>query len=238
MRAYWVRRLKSAGWTPKSPSPATSCARSSVTALFARMRPGSPSPNAGSGPRGNPPELSRRRGGRPRWVGAGPSTHAAPLLRIRACQPRLRPTIDPRLPRPTAPKHTVHFIETSQGTLEYVVIGEGEPILTIHGAAGGFDQGIDITGPMAEQSYRLIAPSRFGYLRSTLPANPTTALKADAYVELLDRLGINKVALSASLPGHGRQSSSPSVIRNVVGRSCFWFPRITCRRARPFAAAP
>jgi 2-hydroxy-6-oxonona-2,4-dienedioate hydrolase len=42
-------------------------------------------------------------------------------------------------------------IETSLGTLEYAAIGEGEPILTIHGAAGGFDQGIDLTGAMAGQ---------------------------------------------------------------------------------------
>jgi 2-hydroxy-6-oxonona-2,4-dienedioate hydrolase len=86
-------------------------------------------------------------------------------------------------------------IETSFGTLEYAAIGEGEPILTIHGAAGGFDQGLDMTGAMAGQGYRLIAPSRFGYLRSTLPANPTTAMQADAYVQLLDRLGINKVVV-------------------------------------------
>jgi 2-hydroxy-6-oxonona-2,4-dienedioate hydrolase len=67
-------------------------------------------------------------------------------------------------------------IDTSFGTLEYAVIGEGEPVLTIHGG-GGFDQGIDMTGPLARRGYRLMAPSRFGYLGSTLPANPTTAMR-------------------------------------------------------------
>jgi 2-hydroxy-6-oxonona-2,4-dienedioate hydrolase len=33
-------------------------------------------------------------------------------------------------------------IVTSFGTLEYSVMGEGEPMLTIHGAGGGFDQGL------------------------------------------------------------------------------------------------
>src|ERR1022692_5040881 len=86
-------------------------------------------------------------------------------------------------------------VETSFGTLEYAEMGEGPPILVVHGAEGGFDQGIDMTGAIVGRGYRLIAPSRFGYLRSTLPANPTTAMQADAYVQLLDRLGINKVVV-------------------------------------------
>lgn len=92
-------------------------------------------------------------------------------------------------------------IETSLGTLEYAAIGEGEPILAVHGAAGGFDQGIDMTGAIVGEGYRLIAPSRFGYLRSTLPANPTTAMQADGYVVLLDRLGIRKVVVVAISAG-------------------------------------
>ena len=53
-------------------------------------------------------------------------------------------------------------IETSFGTLEYAVKGEGEPILVVHGAGGGFDQALNMTGAMAGHGYRLIAPSRFG----------------------------------------------------------------------------
>ncbi len=86
-------------------------------------------------------------------------------------------------------------LETSFGTLEYAVRGEGEPMLAVHGAAGGFDQALDMTGAVADRGYRLIAPSRFGYLRSTLPAGPTTAMQADAFVQLLDHLGVGKVDL-------------------------------------------
>ena len=86
-------------------------------------------------------------------------------------------------------------VETSFGTLEYAVMGEGEPMLIVHGAGGGFDQGIDMTGALAGRGYRLIAPSRFGYLGSTLPGNLTTAMQADAYAQLLDRLGIDKVVV-------------------------------------------
>ena len=74
-------------------------------------------------------------------------------------------------------------------------MGEGEPLLVVHGAEGGFDQGIDMTSAMAARGYRLIVPSRFGYLHSTLPANLTTAIQADAYAQLLDHLGIDKVVV-------------------------------------------
>src|ERR1039457_3994931 len=98
-------------------------------------------------------------------------------------------------------------IETSFGTLEYAELGEGEPMLIVHGAECGFDQGLDMTGAMAGRGYRLIVPSRFGYLRSTMPDNPTTATQADAYVQLLDHLGIGKgVVLGISAgPGSSMQ---------------------------------
>lgn len=93
------------------------------------------------------------------------------------------------------------MIETRFGTLEYADIGAGQPILVIHGAAGGFDQGLDMTGALAERRFRLIAPSRFGYLRSAMPRNATVAMQADAYVELLNRLGVTKVVLAGISAG-------------------------------------
>jgi 2-hydroxy-6-oxonona-2,4-dienedioate hydrolase len=86
-------------------------------------------------------------------------------------------------------------MQTSVGTLEYSVRGAGEPILAIHGAGGGFDQAIDMTGALVDHEYRLIAPSRFGYLRSSLPPDLTVAMQADAYAELLDHLGIDQVVV-------------------------------------------
>jgi len=86
-------------------------------------------------------------------------------------------------------------MQTSVGTLEYSVRGAGEPILAIHGAGGGFDQAIDMTGALVDHEYRLIAPSRFGYLRSSLPADLTVAMQADAYAELLDHLGIDQAVV-------------------------------------------
>lgn len=91
-------------------------------------------------------------------------------------------------------------ISTPFGEMEYALLGQGEPVLVVHGAGGGFDQSLDMIGPLADDGYRLIAPSRFGYLRSASPANYTNAMQADAYADLLDRLGVQKanvIAISA-----------------------------------------
>lgn len=84
-------------------------------------------------------------------------------------------------------------LETSLGTMEYADVGQGEAILIVHGAGGGFDQALDMAGGLVEQGFRLIAPSRFGYLRSSRAAQLTTEMQADAYIELLDHLGIAKI---------------------------------------------
>lgn len=93
------------------------------------------------------------------------------------------------------------MLATPYGRVEYAVAGQGDPVLAIHGAAGGFDQALDMTGALAGRGYRVIAPSRFGYLRSDLPPGLTTEMQADAYVPLLDRLGADKVTVVAISAG-------------------------------------
>ena len=92
-------------------------------------------------------------------------------------------------------------IAAPSGTIEYATAGQGRPVLVIHGAAGGFDQSLDMTGALARQGHRLIAPSRFGYLGSAVKADLTVAGQAAAYVELLDHLGIDTVAVIAISAG-------------------------------------
>ena len=86
-------------------------------------------------------------------------------------------------------------ISTPFGSQEYALLARGDPVLVVHGASGGFDQALDMTGPLADHGYKLIAPSRFGYLGSASPTNPTTTMQAEAYVQLLDHLGIEKAVV-------------------------------------------
>lgn len=96
---------------------------------------------------------------------------------------------------------TSRTIATRSGRLEYAVAGEGNPLLMIHGTGGGFDQGQLFARALGERGYRIIAPSRFGYLRSELPADPAPAAQADAFVELLDRLAIDRIAVAGGSAG-------------------------------------
>ena len=83
-------------------------------------------------------------------------------------------------------------IATSLGEVEYAAVGDGEPILVIHGIFGGCDQGLECFDELLPDR-RVIAPSRFGYLGSSLPPKATPALQADAFAELLNTLGIDHV---------------------------------------------
>src|SRR6476620_6071530 len=58
--------------------------------------------------------------------------------------------------------------ETGAGKIEYAATGEGEPMLSIHGAGGGYDQGLLVASDFGD-GYRVVAPSRFGYLRAPVP---------------------------------------------------------------------
>ncbi len=92
-------------------------------------------------------------------------------------------------------------IETPCGTIEYAVAGEGAPVLVVHGAGGGYDQGMDISASLLESGFRIIAVSRFGYLRTPLPADATPAAQADVYACLLDALDIRQAVVFGASAG-------------------------------------
>jgi pimeloyl-ACP methyl ester carboxylesterase len=74
-------------------------------------------------------------------------------------------------------------------------VGEGPAVLVIHGAGGGFDQGLDIGDGLIRAGFRVIAPSRFGYLGTPLPTDASAEAQADAHAYLLDALGIPNAAI-------------------------------------------
>lgn len=93
------------------------------------------------------------------------------------------------------------LIPTRYGPLEYAEAGRGPPLLMIHGTGGGFDQGLMFSREIAGNGIRVIAPSRFGYLRSGWPADPSSERQADAFAELLGRLKLDKVAVAGGSAG-------------------------------------
>ena len=87
------------------------------------------------------------------------------------------------------------IVATRHGPIEYTTWGEGPAVLVIHGAGGGYDQGVSIARAFGGDGFRWISPSRFGYLRTPLPADASTAAQADAFADLLDALNIKRVAV-------------------------------------------
>ncbi|TVP68905.1 MAG: alpha/beta hydrolase [Rhodobacteraceae bacterium] len=96
---------------------------------------------------------------------------------------------------------SARVIQTRFGPVAYAEAGQGTPVLAIHGAGGGHDQGAILAQAFLPEGTRWIAPSRFGYPGSGLPADPSTAAQADAFAELLDALGIDRVTVIAMSGG-------------------------------------
>ena len=102
------------------------------------------------------------------------------------------------------------LLATPCGPIEYQEAGTGVPLLAVHGSGGGHDQGMAFAGGLAAQGIRVMAMSRFGYLRTPMPADASAAAQADAHVCLLDALGIPKAAVM------GGSAGAPSALQMAV----------------------
>ena len=87
------------------------------------------------------------------------------------------------------------IVDTACGPIELQQAGSGTPLLMIHGSGGGHDQGMAFARPLVEHGLRVIAVSRFGYLRTPRPADVSPEAQADAHACVLDALGIDRAAV-------------------------------------------
>lgn len=101
-------------------------------------------------------------------------------------------------------------VQTRCGPIEYQAAGSGRPLLMVHGSGGGHDQGMDWARPLTQHGVRVIAMSRFGYLRTPRPADASPQAQADAHVCLLDALGIATAAVM------GVSAGAPSALQAAI----------------------
>lgn len=97
-------------------------------------------------------------------------------------------------------------VATRHGALAVAEHGAGAPVVVLHGAGGGFDQGLAVAGPLAAAGHRLIAVSRFGYPGSAAPPaglGPAGVARAqaEALADLLDALGLERAAVAGLSAG-------------------------------------
>ncbi|HIG42913.1 MAG TPA: alpha/beta hydrolase [Gammaproteobacteria bacterium] len=86
--------------------------------------------------------------------------------------------------------------DTSAGPIEYQMVGNTGPVLLfLHGTPGGYDQAPPTPG------FRVLAPSRPGYLRTPLVVGRTPVKQAQAYAALLESLDIDSVIVMGASGG-------------------------------------
>ncbi|HEY6686787.1 MAG TPA: alpha/beta hydrolase [Propionibacteriaceae bacterium] len=93
------------------------------------------------------------------------------------------------------------IVATACGPVEVATAGDGPPVLLVHRTAGGFDMGLRVGTDLLGEAFHIIAPSRFGYLRTPMPANASHARQANAFVALLDALDVPRTAVIALSAG-------------------------------------
>jgi 2-hydroxy-6-oxonona-2,4-dienedioate hydrolase len=120
--------------------------------------------------------------------------------------------------------------QTAAGPVEYAEAGDGPAVLVAHGIGGGYDQGMLALRVGGNLPFRLVAVSRFGYLRTPMPRNGGVGpeAQAGAYAALLDTLGIERAAMigiSAGGPSalqfalrHPERCSALVLVSAVTGR--------------------
>lgn len=107
-----------------------------------------------------------------------------------------------------------HLVQTSCGAIEYSQEGNGKTVLSIHGAGGGWDQGLLIS-PFLGEGFRVIAPSRLA-----ISTHPTPTIRQQWRKRMLlpaswtpsESSGYRS---SPSLPAGLQRCNSPSDIPNA-----------------------
>jgi pimeloyl-ACP methyl ester carboxylesterase len=93
------------------------------------------------------------------------------------------------------------ILKTEHGDIEYAIEGEGAPVLSLHGAGGGYDQGLWAAKMAFGAGHKLVSVSRYGYLRTPIPQHASIRTQAALYRDLLDHLRIQKVIVLGTSAG-------------------------------------
>ena len=94
------------------------------------------------------------------------------------------------MPTPAAPtpEFEARVVNTATGPIEYATIGDGPPVLVVHGSPGGIDQAALMARFLP--GVTAIVVSRPGYLGTDLGDRRTIDQQADLLAALLDHLGV------------------------------------------------
>ncbi len=92
-------------------------------------------------------------------------------------------------------------IETAYGPVEYAQRGQGAVALIAHGGPGGYDQALVLGELFRKNGFRIVAPSRPGYLGTPLGFGKTAEEQGDLMAALLDALNIPQAVMIGASGG-------------------------------------
>ena len=102
------------------------------------------------------------------------------------------------------------LIDSRHGAIEFAESGNGAAALVVHGAGGGFDQGLLLGRVLLGDGCRIIAPSRFGYLGTPMAGDASPQAQSEAHLRLLDALRLDRVAVV------GVSAGAPSAMQLAI----------------------
>jgi pimeloyl-ACP methyl ester carboxylesterase len=94
------------------------------------------------------------------------------------------------------------IIETKLGSVECAVRGEGPALLSVHGGGcGGFDSGMVMAECFRKNGFKIVSPSRPGYLRTPIERGTSFEEQADLLAALLDAMELPSLAVIGASAG-------------------------------------
>lgn len=85
--------------------------------------------------------------------------------------------------------------DTALGPVEYAAVGQGSPVLVVHGSPGGYDQALAMASFLPRDEFRAVVLSRPGYLGTELGDREAIDQQADLFAALLDHLEIEQAGV-------------------------------------------
>lgn len=110
--------------------------------------------------------------------------------------------LDPRRELMPGVAIDLRTVATDRGPVEYDLYGaEGPVVLSVHAGLGGADQARLFASWLQDDGFRILSPSRPGYLGTPLSSGRTLDQQADLLAALLDELRIERVGIFAASAG-------------------------------------
>lgn len=110
--------------------------------------------------------------------------------------------------------------------------------LAIHGNGGGYNQGLNMVKPNLPDDWGILSISRFGYLNSEIPKDPSPTNQAKFIKCLIDHLNIEEIVLfytsAGSFTGIRFALMYPSIVKRIISLSGVAFsPNMLCQKTPP-----